>query len=207
MKSLYFYKKSYIYPKYISSLSQFFNLHSVLKNKAGRNNSGHICVHHKGGGHKKNYRLLDFKNINKKKRLISIEYDPNRSAFIGLFYNYSNNQLFFDLYCDGQSVGSLYKSSENSEDIALGNTVSLANIPLGTLINSLTLKKGKGFQYLRSAGSFGKLQKKDLKLFLARIKMPSKKDIFLSLNCTAKIGIVSNISHKNKNIAKAGRNR
>jgi large subunit ribosomal protein L2 len=127
--------------------------------------------------------------------------------FIGLFFDIKKNNLFFDVYCEGQKIGSSYKISSYVDDIAIGNKMPLKNIPLGTLINSLQIKSGKGSQYLRSAGSFGKLQQKNTELGLARIKMPSKKTIFVSLKCLATIGVVSNIFHKNKNIAKAGRNR
>lgn len=208
MKSLYFYKKSYSFPKDLENLSKYFNLlYNSKLNKSGRNNFGRVCVRHQGGGHKKNYRLLDFKNKYTSYRLISIEYDPNRSSFIGLFFDIKKNNLFFDVYCEGQKIGSSYKISSYVDDIAIGNKMPLKNIPLGTLINSLEIKSGKGSQYLRSAGSFGKLQQKNTELGLARIKMPSKKTIFVSLKCLATIGVVSNIFHKNKNIAKAGRNR
>ena len=207
MKSLYFYKKSYSFPKNLENLSKYFNLYNSKLNKSGRNNFGRVCVRHQGGGHKQNYRLLDFKNKHKNYRLISIEYDPNRSSFIGLFFDFTKNKLFFDTCCEGQKIGFSYKVSSSVDDISVGNKMLLENIPLGTLVNSLEIKSGKGAQYLRSAGTFGKLQQKNSKLGLARIKMPSKKNIFVSLNCLATIGIVSNISHKNKNMAKAGRNR
>jgi len=103
MKSLYFYKKSYSFPKDLENLSKYFNLlYNSKLNKSGRNNFGRVCVRHQGGGHKKNYRLLDFKNKYTSYRLISIEYDPNRSSFIGLFFDIKKNNLFFDVYCEGQ---------------------------------------------------------------------------------------------------------
>jgi large subunit ribosomal protein L2 len=111
------------------------------------------------------------------------------------------------LICEGQKIGNFYKFSSSIDDLVVGNKLCLRNIPLGTLISSVELKPGKGSQYLRSAGTFGKLQKKDAIKNLAFIKMPSKKIVSISLDSIATIGIISNLSHKNKNIAKAGRNR
>jgi large subunit ribosomal protein L2 len=154
------------------------------------------------------YRIhLNFSNKNLNGRLISIEYDPYRSSFIGLFLDNQTQKLFFDLICEGQKIGNSYKFSSSTEDLVVGNKLCLRDIPLGTLVSSVEIKPGKGSQYLRSAGSFGKLQKKDTDKNLAFIKMPSKKVVSISLDSIATIGIVSNLSHKNKNIAKAGRNR
>ena len=139
--------------------------------------------------------------------MVSIEYDPYRSSFIGLFLDNINQKLFFDLICEGQKIGNFYKLSSSIDDLVVGNKLCLRNIPLGTLISSVELKPGKGSQYLRSSGSFGKLQRKDTSKNLAFIKMPSKKVVPISLDSIATIGIISNLYHKNKNIAKAGRNR
>jgi len=207
MKSFLKYKKSFILPSILINMSKNFKLYNPQLNKGGRNNSGKICVHHQGGGHKQNYRVLDYKNIVSESRLLSIEYDPNRSAFIGLFLNIIKNNLYFDIICEEQIIGDIYKLSLLPEDVSIGNKMYLKDLPLGTVINSLESCKGKGSQYLRSAGSFGKLQQKDLKSGLARIKMPSKKNIYVSLNCICKIGVVSNSFLKNRQISKAGRNR
>jgi len=161
MRSLRVYKKFYIFPHYIGSWSNHFNLLKVQKQNSGRNNYGQISVWGRGGGHKQKYRLLDNKNINIFNRLVSIEYDPNRSGFIGLFLNIYNNVLFYDLVSKGQKIGDLYKFTKNIDDTFVGNKMPLFSIPLGTLINSLERRKGKGSQYLRSAGVFGKIQKKD----------------------------------------------
>lgn len=143
--------------------------------------------------------------MNKSYRLLSIEYDPCRSAFIGLFLNIKSKKLFFDLVCEDQKIGENYGISKSIDDVSVGTKMFLKDIPLGTLISSLEIKVGKGSQYLRSAGVFGKVQKKSDNL--AFIKMPSKEIICVPLNCMATIGIISNISHKNKVLSKAGRNR
>lgn len=207
MKSLLKYKKSYIFPQYVTCWSKNFNLLKKYKQNSGRNNLGRICVWHKGGGHKRKYRLLDKKNLNFFNRLISIEYDPNRSGFIGLFLNISKSSLFYDLVSSEQKIGGVYKFTKNVDETFVGNKMPLLYIPLGTLIHSLEYKKGRGSQYLRSAGIYGKVQKKDFNLNIAFIKMPSKKLITVPLSCIATIGIVSNLFHKNKVIGKAGRNR
>jgi large subunit ribosomal protein L2 len=207
MKSLIHYKKSYKFPKSLSKFSNFFKLEKFTKQKAGRNNQGKICVWHKGGGHKKLYRPLDFSNKNIEGRLLSIEYDPYRSAFIGLFLNIKNHNLYYGLVSENQTVGSTFKISKSSDDIIAGNKMKLKYIPLGTLISGLELKKNKGIQLLRSAGAFGKLQRKDLELNLGFIKMPSGKIVSVNLECIAMIGVISNVKHNMKNISKAGRNR
>ena len=207
MKSLIHYKKSYKFPKKLSKFSKFFNLLKFTKQKAGRNHQGKICVWHKGGGHKKLYRPLDFINKNKEGRLLSIEYDPYRSSFIGLFLNVETQNLYYGLLSENQKIGDVFKISKSSDDIKSGNKMQLRDIPLGTLISALELKKNKGAQLLRSAGVFGKLQRKDFDLNLGVIKMPSGKMISVSLDCIAMIGIISNNKHNMKNIAKAGRNR
>lgn len=207
MKSFIKYKNSYSFPNNLFSFSKNFNLYENKVRKSGRNNEGKICVFHRGGGHKQNYRSLDKKNKCLKSRLVSIEYDPNRSSFIGLYFNEFKGELYFDLVCEGQKAGNIYKLGNSPEDALIGNKMYLKDIPLGMLINSLEYKIGKGSQYLRGAGVFGKLQQKNFQLNLARIKMPSKKEICVPLNCVARIGIISNGFHKNKNIAKAGRNR
>jgi large subunit ribosomal protein L2 len=207
MKSFFLYKKSYKFPLNLSRFSKHFNLYKKKINCSGRNNSGHICVYNRGGGHKQNYRILDTKNHYNKSRLVSIEYDPNRSSFIGLYCNLSNLNLYFDSVCESQKVGGLYYKGFGPEDAFIGNKMYIKDIPLGMLISSLEYRLGKGSQYLRSAGVFGKLQQKNFKYNLARIKMPSKQEIYVPLNCLAKIGIMSNSFYKNRNLSKAGRNR
>jgi len=205
MKSLIKYKKSYQSPSYISLVSKGFKLFKKKNKKSGRNNSGKICVWHKGGGHKQKYRPLDFNSTVKIKRLIAIEYDPIRSAFIGLFIDIRTKKLFFDLVCENQEIGKIYTISRSLDDLAVGNKMRLQDIPLGTVVSSLEIKPGKGSQFLRSAGTSGKIQKKSENY--AYIKMPSKNVIKVPLNCIATIGSISNELHKNKVLAKAGRNR
>lgn len=206
-EKLFLYKSSYKLSSNLNNFSKFFNLYKKKVNNSGRNNTGRICVYNKGGGHKKNYRIIDKKNIYFKSRLISIEYDPNRSSFIGLFLDLKSSSLFFDLVCESQVIGKVYYKGTSSEDSLIGNKMKLKYIPLGSLICSLEFKYGKGSQYLRSAGAFGKLQQKNFVHNLARIKMPSKKEVYIPLSCFAKIGVISNGLFKNKLLAKAGRNR
>lgn len=207
MKSFFLYKNSYKLPLNLDNFSKFFNLYKNKVNNSGRNNTGRICVFNKGGGHKKNYRIIDKKNIYFNNRLVSIEYDPNRSSFIGLFIDLDTSSLFFDLVCESQVPGRLYVTGSSSEDALIGNKMYIKDIPLGSIICSLEFRNGKGSQYLRSAGVFGKLQQKSFLHNLARIKMPSKKEVYVPLNCIAKIGVISNGLVKNKVLAKAGRNR
>lgn len=207
MKSFFLYKNSYKLPLNLNNFSKLFNLYKNKVNNSGRNNTGRICIYNRGGGHKKHYRIIDKKNIYTKSRLISIEYDPNRSSFIGLFIDLKSSSLFFDLVCESQKEGEVYYNGSSPEDALIGNKMCIKYIPLGSLICSLEVRLGKGSQFLRSAGVFGKLQQKNFVYGLARIKMPSKKEVYVPLNCIAKIGIVSNGLVKNKILAKAGRNR
>jgi large subunit ribosomal protein L2 len=124
-----------------------------------------------------------------------------------LFIDLNTSSLFFDLVCESQVLGEIYYKGLSSEDALIGNKMYIKDIPLGSLICSLEFRNGKGSQYLRSAGAFGKLQQKNFSYNLARIKMPSKKEVYVPLNCIAKIGVISNGLVKNKVLAKAGRNR
>lgn len=207
MKSFILYKNSYKLPSEVKNFSKCFNLYKKKVNNSGRNNSGQICVYNKGGGHKRNYRIIDKKNFYSKSRLVSIEYDPNRSAFIGLFVDLESSDMFFDLVCESQEIGKFYYKGFSVEDALVGNKMRIKDVPLGMLVSSMEYKIGKGSQYLRSAGVFGKLQQKNFFHNLARIKMPSKKEIYVPLDCIVKIGTISNGFNKNKILAKAGRNR
>lgn len=124
-----------------------------------------------------------------------------------MFFDLKSSNLYFDLVCESQKEGKVYYLGKSPEDAIVGNKMYLKDVPLGMLISSLEYKLGKGSQYLRSAGTFGKLQQKNFSYNLARIKMPSKKEIYVPLNCIVKIGIISNSFYKNKVLAKAGRNR
>lgn len=175
------------------------------KSKAGRNIQGRITVRHQGGGHKQQYRKIDFKRdkINVVGVVKSIEYDPNRSAFISLIV-YRDGEKRYILTPEGSTVGSKIVSSE-SADIKPGNTLPLNNIPVGTIVHNVELQPGKGGQMVRSAGNSAQFLGKEGKY--AIVKLPSGETRKILLTCKATIGIVSNSDHGNVKIGKAGRNR
>jgi len=172
---------------------------------AGRDNYGHLTVWWRGGGHKRKYRVIDFKRDkhNIPAKVASIEYDPNRSAFIALL-NYRDGEKRYILAPNGIKVGDTVIAEENAEP-KLGNHIPLRNIPLGTLIHNLEIKLGKGGQMIRSAGSAGQILAKEKDYALVR--MPSGEERKILLDCWATIGQVSNLDHINIQIGKAGRNR
>lgn len=176
-----------------------------LKKTGGRNNTGRITSWHRGGGHKKLYRFVDFKRNKSdvEATVQRIEYDPNRTAFIALV-EYSDKELSYILAPQGLSAGDKVLSSE-SADIKVGNSLSLKNIPVGTIVHNVEMKPMKGGQLARSAGSFITLVGKDSGY--AQLKMPSGELRIVSLECKATIGVVSNSDQKNTKIGKAGRSR
>jgi len=175
------------------------------KSKAGRNSSGRITVRHQGGGHKKHYRLIDFKRdkFNIEGTVKSIEYDPNRSAFIALVV-YADGEKRYILAPDGLTVGSKIISSSKA-DIKVGNSLELKNIPVGVLVHNVELQPNKGGQLARSAGAYIQFLGKEGRF--AILKMPSGEMRKVLLSCRATIGVVSNLEHSNVKIGKAGRNR
>jgi large subunit ribosomal protein L2 len=176
-----------------------------LKKKGGRNNYGRMTIRHVGGGHKRKYRVIDFKR-NKRDipaKVASIEYDPNRSARIALLHYMDGEKRYIIAPVD-LKVGEIVVASE-SADIKPGNALPLRNIPSGSVIHNVELKPGKGGQIIRSAGSNGQLLGKEGKY--ARIRLPSGEDRLVLLNCFATIGQVSNIDHENISLGKAGRRR
>lgn len=176
-----------------------------LKKTGGRNCYGRITSRYIGGGHKKLYRIIDFKRdkYGIPARVASIEYDPNRSAFIALLH-YVDGEKRYILAPHNLQVGETLMSGENA-DIKPGNALPLKNIPLGTLIHNIELKKGKGGQIIRSAGTYGQLMAKEGNY--AHIKLPSGEVRMVHLECYATIGQVSNLDHENVSIGKAGRSR
>jgi large subunit ribosomal protein L2 len=176
-----------------------------LSNSGGRNNHGHITARRKGGGHKRKYRMVDFKR--NKENIPGIverlEYDPNRSAFIALI-KYNDGELNYIICPQKISVGDSVLSSETAE-IKVGNCMSLKVIPVGTIIHNLEIKPGKGAQMLRSAGTFGQLASKDTEY--AQIKLSSGEIRAVRIECKATIGMVSNPDQKNTKLGKAGRKR
>ena len=176
-----------------------------LKSKGGRNFQGRLTVRHQGGGHKRLYRVIDFKR-NKDgipARVATIEYDPNRSARIALL-NYVDGEKRYILAPDGLKVGDQIVSGPEA-DIKVGNTLPLANIPLGTLVHNIELKIGKGGQMVRSAGAAAQLMAKEGNYALLR--MPSGEIRKVHINCRATIGQIGNLEHENLTIGKAGRSR
>jgi large subunit ribosomal protein L2 len=176
-----------------------------LKKSGGRNVNGRMTSRHIGGGHKRRYRLVDFRRdkIDIPARVASIEYDPNRSARIALL-NYVDGEKRYILAPDKIVVGDVVISGEKA-DIKPGNAIPLKNIPLGTLIHNVELKIGRGGQIIRSAGSYGQLMAKEGGY--AQVRLPSGEVRKIFLACKATIGQLGNIEHENISIGKAGRNR
>jgi len=176
-----------------------------LGRSGGRNNRGEITAWWRGGGHKRNYRLIDFKRDKKNipGKVSTIEYDPNRTARIALV-TYADGEKRYILHPVGLKVGDTILAGENV-DILPGNCLPLKNIPLGTMIHNVELKPGKGGQIARSAGSAVQLVAKEG--FYASVKMPSGEIRLINIECLATVGQVGNLDHENVSIGKAGRNR
>lgn len=181
------------------------SLVEVLKNKAGRNSYGRITVRHQGGGNKKKYRVIDFKRnkFDAPAKVLRLEYDPNRSAYIALV-EYEDGEKRYILAPVGLKAGDTVVSSA-SADIKPGNTLPLANIPVGTIIHNVELYPGKGAQLVRSAGVEAQLMAKEGDM--AQVRLPSGEFRKIRMNCMATIGQVGNIDHANVHIGKAGRKR
>ena len=189
----------------ITKYSPEKNLIVVLKKNAGRNASGKITVRHRGGGNRRKYRLVDFKRniIDSPAKVIGIEYDPNRSANIALI-EYQDGKRSYIVAPVGLKDGDTVVSSTTA-DIKPGNTLPLANIPLGTFINNIELSPGGGGKMARAAGVMAQLMAKDNGV--AQVRLPSGEVRIVSLDCRATIGQIGNISHDTVNIGKAGRKR
>lgn len=181
------------------------SLLSPLTKKAGRNNYGRLSVRHQGGGHKRQYRMIDFKRNkdNIPAKVASIEYDPNRSANIALL-NYLDGYKAYILAPNGLKVGQVIVSGPDS-DIKVGNALPLKNIPVGTLLHNIEMKPGKGGQLVRSAGGSAQLMAKEGSY--ATLRLPSGEMRMVHIDCRATIGLVGNHDHENLNIGKAGRSR
>jgi len=178
----------------------------VAKNRInGRNAQGKITVRHRGGGAKRKYRIIDFKRNkdNIPARVATIEYDPNRSAFIALL-NYVDGEKRYVLAPEGIKVGDMLVSGAAS-DIKPGNTLPLLNIPVGTVVHNIELAAGKGGQMVRSAGTSAQLMAKEGKF--ATLRLPSGEMRYVRIECRATIGTVSNQTHGIIKIGKAGRTR
>jgi len=181
------------------------SLLAPLKKKAGRNNQGRITVRHRGGGHKRRYRLIDFKRdkYDIPATVATIEYDPNRTARIALL-NYADGEKRYILAPDGLKVGDKLMSGPEAE-IRTGNALPIYRIPLGTQLHNIELQPGKGGQLARSAGTSAQLLAKEGAY--AQVRLPSGEVRYINQNCLATIGQVGNTEHSNLNLGKAGRKR
>lgn len=181
------------------------SLTTPLKKSSGRNNLGRVTARHRGGGHKRKYRIIDFKRnkLGIPAKVFSIEYDPNRTARIALLH-YVDGEKRYILAPDGLKVGDKLMAGEGSE-IKVGNSLKLKNIPLGSFIHNVELKPGKGGQLGRAAGVSIQLMAKEGKH--AQLKLPSGEVRLVSLECMATYGTVSNTYHLNISLGKAGRSR
>jgi large subunit ribosomal protein L2 len=181
------------------------SLLAPLRKKAGRNVRGKITVRHRGGGHKRKYRLIDFRRdkFGIPARVTSIEYDPNRSARIALL-TYADGEKRYVIAPLGLIVGSALMSGPEAE-IRVGNALPLANIPVGTVIHNIELQQGRGGQLVRSAGTSAQLMAKEGKY--AHVRLPSGEVRLIHQQCMATIGQVGNTDHGNISLGKAGRKR
>jgi large subunit ribosomal protein L2 len=181
------------------------SLSKPLKRTGGRNNNGRVTSRHIGGGHKRRYRVIDFRRdkVDIPAKVATIEYDPNRSSRIALLH-YADGEKRYIIAPEKINVGDEIISGERA-DIKPGNAVPLKNIPMGTLIHNVELKVGRGGQIIRSAGSYGQLMAKEEGY--AQIRLPSGEVRKVLLECKATIGQVGNIEHENVSIGKAGRSR
>jgi len=177
----------------------------ALKKTGGRNVNGRITCRHRGGGHRRHYRIIDFKRdkIGIPAKVATIEYDPNRSARIALLH-YTDGEKRYILAPMNLLMGDIVISSPDA-DIKPGNSLPLKNIPLGTQIHNIELKTGKGGQIVRSAGTYAQLMAKEDRYAL--IKLPSGEVRMVLINCKATIGRLGNIVHENISLGKAGRKR
>ena len=176
-----------------------------LKSKGGRNNNGRITTRHQGGGHKRNYRLIDFKRDKDgiPAKVATIEYDPNRSANIALL-NYADGEKRYILAPKGLTVGTKVVSGKDA-DIKVGNCLEMRDMPEGTFIHNVELKPGKGGQLARSAGCSAQILGIEDKYVTVRLSSGEVRKILS--NCRATVGVVGNEDHSLVNIGKAGRNR
>ena len=189
----------------LSKVAPERSLLEPMNKTAGRNNTGRITVRHHGGGNRTKYRVIDFKRTKTDCTAVvkTIEYDPNRSAFIALI-EYTDGVKSYILAPDGLKVGYIIMNGEGA-DIKIGNAMPISSIPVGTIIHNIELYPGKGGQLVRSAGNYAQLIAKEGKYGLVRL--PSGETRNIPLNCIATVGQVSNLDHANVNLGKAGRKR
>ena len=181
------------------------SLLTALPKSGGRNNLGRVTTRHRGGGHKRQYRIIDFKRRKDgvPGKVAAIEYDPNRSAFIALIH-YVDGEKAYIIAPQGLKPGMTVMSGKEAE-IAPGNVLPLRNIPIGTTICCVEMKPGKGAQLVRTAGSAAQLMARDGER--ATLRLPSSEMRYVPVDCGAMIGTVSNADHSNQKLGKAGRKR
>ncbi len=181
------------------------SLLAPLRSKGGRNNKGRLTVRHRGGGHKRRYRVIDFRRdkFDVVGKVESIEYDPNRSARIALII-YTDGERRYILAPVGLHVGDTVMSGADAE-IRRGNALPIRSIPLGTVVHNIELYPGRGGQLVRSAGNSAQVLAKEGSM--AQVRLPSGEVRYIDMNCLATIGQVSNTDHANIAKGKAGRNR
>jgi len=181
------------------------SLLAPLHRRAGRNHQGKITVRHQGGGHKRQYRIIDFKRLKDgiPAKVATIEYDPNRSSRIALLH-YADGEKRYIIAPHGIKVGDVVVSGPQA-DIRVGNALPIANIPVGTVIHNVELKPGKGGQLVRAAGASAQLMAKEGAY--AQIRLTSGEVRLVRMECRATIGQVGNLDHENINVGKAGRSR
>ena len=189
----------------LSKVAPEKSLLAPLKNKSGRNSYGRITVRHRGGGNRTKYRIIDFKRdkVGMNANVLTLEYDPNRSAHIALV-QYEDGEKRYILAPHDLKVGDVIRSGADA-DIKPGNALPMANIPVGTFIHNVELYPGKGAQLVRAAGNMAQLMAKEGAYALVRL--PSGELRNVPVNCVATIGQVGNIDHENVSIGKAGRKR
>ena len=188
----------------VTKFSPEKKLLATKKKNAGRNSYGRITVRHHGGGNKIKYRIIDFKRqLEGPAKVIGVEYDPNRTAYIALV-EYENGTRTYIVAPAGLTDGDIVESSATA-DIKPGNTLPIANIPVGTMINNIELYPGKGGQLVRSAGAAAQLMAKENGK--AQVRLPSGEVRYVRLDCKATIGQIGNIEHDTVKVGKAGKTR
>ena len=188
----------------VTKFSPEKSLIEIKKKNAGRNSYGRITVRHKGGGNKVKYRIVDFKRVDTTANtVIGVEYDPNRTAYIALLQNAEGEKSYI-IAPTGVTDGDVLYSGADA-DIKPGNTLPIANIPVGTFIHNIELYPGKGGQLVRSAGAAAQLMAKENGV--AQVRLPSGEVRIIRLDCKATIGQVGNIEHDTIKLGKAGKTR
>ena len=188
----------------ITKFSPEKSLIATKKKTAGRNSYGKITVRHHGGGNKQKYRIIDFKrNVDENAKVIGVEYDPNRTAYIALLENEAGKKSYI-VAPVGLTDGDVVTAGENA-DIKPGNVLPISAIPVGTIIHNIELYPGKGAQLVRSAGAFAQLMAKENGT--AQVRLPSGEVRIVRLDCKATIGQVGNLEHETVKLGKAGKTR